>query len=300
MGCNTKLATLNHLKELSIIDDVRRINDMYLFNKYNKDKTKKAEETYKLDFKGELLFKVKKNSFNTSFAEPNDFIFNGINKVKDEGKVKLVYQGINSTNQEDRAVQYYTLDKNEAKDYGRNVTPYRIKTFGFLNPFNNKDDYERLKQNFSLLYGKNFDILNNSPAGLQTQLSFFKYIAYEGYKGLDYTDYPDSQYLVTFKFDKDVIIEHYNALNETRAVNDFISNKVEESVLNELESSVSLTPVEKDVLYSKIDPKIINEMYIVDKEKALDLIGELIYNDEHFIDATTTEEQDDLFNRTCK
>ena len=109
-----------------------------------------------------------------------------------------VYQGYNNK-VDNRGINFYTLNKEEAKDYGKNVREVIIDTSGMLNKKKDSKIYNELKVKFSKDTGKSFDLLDNSPAGLKTQNEFFNVLKKKGYTGIDFTGFNDNQYIVAFE-----------------------------------------------------------------------------------------------------
>lgn len=118
--------------------------------------------------------------------------------------VRTVYQGYKGK-VEMRKYNYFSLSEEEAKDYGEKTREVKIDTTGFLDAFNNEKEYRNLTTQFKDKTGDEYDHLNNSIEGLEIQKEFFKFLEEKGYRGLDYTGYSDSQYIITF--DKDSILD---------------------------------------------------------------------------------------------
>jgi hypothetical protein len=111
--------------------------------------------------------------------------------------IKAVYQGYDTL--DNREINYFTVDKAEAKNYGKNVRQVNVDTKGFLE--GDSKEYRPLRSEFAKQTGTDFNILDNSPEGLAIQNNFFNFLKDRGYKGLDYTMFSDSQYLVAFSND---------------------------------------------------------------------------------------------------
>ena len=108
-----------------------------------------------------------------------------------------VYQGYTGA-LDNREFNYFTLDESEAKDYGTTVRKVTLSTEGFLKAFSNRALYRQEEKLFTQETGKIFDMLDNSPSGLDTQTQFFRFLKGKGYGGLDMTGWSDSQYIVSF------------------------------------------------------------------------------------------------------
>lgn len=108
-----------------------------------------------------------------------------------------VYQGYNE-NVDEREFNYFTINKEEAQNYGTNIREVEIDTTGALDTVSNRDLYSDLKSEFKALTGKNFDILLNDAEGLKTQNEFFNFLRNKGYTGLNMLKQGDSQYFVSF------------------------------------------------------------------------------------------------------
>jgi len=104
-----------------------------------------------------------------------------------------VYQGYNTL--ENREFNYYTLNEEEAKNYGKNVRKVNLNTKDFLKYTD--PAYNTLLSEFSKA-GKTFDILDNSKEGLSVQESFFRFLKSKGYKGLSLLGRTDNNYVITF------------------------------------------------------------------------------------------------------
>jgi len=104
-----------------------------------------------------------------------------------------VYQGYNTL--ENREFNYYTLNEEEAKNYGKNVRKVNLNTKDFLKYTD--PAYNTLLSEFNKS-GKTFDILDNSKEGLSVQESFFRFLKSKGYKGLSLLGRIDNNYVITF------------------------------------------------------------------------------------------------------
>ena len=108
--------------------------------------------------------------------------------------VKTVYQGRRGSN-DNREVNYFTVDIEEARSYG-NVSEVQVDTTDFLD--GSSDEFYKIKREYRDLTGINFDILDNSVEGLKNQNKFFNFLKTKGYKGLDFTKFSDTRYIVSF------------------------------------------------------------------------------------------------------
>jgi hypothetical protein len=116
------------------------------------------------------------------------------NSIQANPTVKRVYQGYNTL--EDREFNYYTLNPEEAKSYGKNVREVEVDTKGYMEAYS--DEYYQALEDFRKISSDNFDLLDNSPKGLATQTRFFNLVRAKGYKGINFAKFDDSQYLVSF------------------------------------------------------------------------------------------------------
>jgi hypothetical protein len=122
-------------------------------------------------------------------AELKDFILQKVG-------YREVFQGT-GPEVDDREINYFTLSEIEAADYGK-VRKEIINTDGFLDAKTNKSEYARLRTQYYKESGQYFDLLNNSKEGLEVQAGFFKFLKEKGFKGIDFTGYPDSKYVISF------------------------------------------------------------------------------------------------------
>ena len=126
------------------------------------------------------------------------FIESSINEADEPAVNKsaiVAYQGTKGPI-DNRSINYFTIDKDEAKGYGPNVRTVEVDASNYLDDFS--DEAKELKKEFTSKYGYQPDILDNSPEGLKKQEEFFNFLKSKGYKGLDLTGYSDSQYLISF------------------------------------------------------------------------------------------------------
>jgi hypothetical protein len=117
------------------------------------------------------------------------------NKVLESYGYVAAYQGTRG-DIDNREVNYFTLDENEASDYGitRKVA---INTEGFIDA--TTDEYRNLKNEDQKLTGTRVDLMDNSVEGLAKQQQFFNFLMSKGYKGIDNTGFEDSKYLIAFQ-----------------------------------------------------------------------------------------------------
>lgn len=113
----------------------------------------------------------------------------------------IMYQGYN--NLDEREVNYFALDINEAKNYGRNTRAAMIELH---NPIlKRSNEWWNLANEFKAKYGIYPEVLSNSEGGLKSQHEFFKFLKNKGYDGISFIHqgcffYPsiDSQYVIAF------------------------------------------------------------------------------------------------------
>jgi hypothetical protein len=117
------------------------------------------------------------------------------NAVYEVLRFKQVYQGYNKL--DNRKINYFTVDKNEASNYGSNVRNVILNTSNLLKGYSN--DYNNLLNEYYKITNSGFDLLDNSKKGIENQNKFFEFIKEKGYKGLDFTMFSDSKYIVSFE-----------------------------------------------------------------------------------------------------
>ena len=117
------------------------------------------------------------------------------NQVYEVLGFKTVYQGYNVLDSRD--INYYTIDKKEATDYGKNIRTVVVDIKSNLLDGTSNEYYNLVNQDQKLT-NKRFDLLDNTKEGLIKQEQFFKFLKKQGYNGLDFTKYSDSQYVITF------------------------------------------------------------------------------------------------------
>lgn len=97
------------------------------------------------------------------------------------------YQGY-SGRLDSREFNYFASSEQEAKDYGSNVRAVTIQATNTLDYYNSK-----MLSQYQKDTNKRFDLLDNSPEGLQEQSDFFQYVKNKGYDSIKFRD----QYFVT-------------------------------------------------------------------------------------------------------
>jgi len=117
------------------------------------------------------------------------------NQVYEALGFKTVYQGYNVLDSRD--INYYTIDKKEAANYGKNIRTVVIDIKSNLLDGTSNEYYNFVNQDQKLT-NKRFDLLDNTKEGLIKQEQFFKFLKKQGYNGLDFTKFSDSQYVITF------------------------------------------------------------------------------------------------------
>lgn len=115
----------------------------------------------------------------------------------------LMYQGYDKL--DNRNINYFSLRKEEALNYGNNVRLVKIQLF---NPLLKKSDiYYDLNNEFREKdkEHKLFDFLDNSNEGIKRQERFFRFLKKKGYDGLsnihennEFSPSIDSQYVIVF------------------------------------------------------------------------------------------------------
>ena len=150
------------------------------------------------DYKAFVPYIKSKDTFNFYYPE---FVYSARPDeqvtLSPESYIIDVYQGYNGV-LDNREFNYFTLDEKEAQNYGTTVRKVSLDTTGFLKAFSNYDLYRDEEKKFTEFTGKVFDVLDNSPQGLEIQNEFFRFLKAKGYGGLDLTGWSDSQYVVSF------------------------------------------------------------------------------------------------------
>jgi len=112
-------------------------------------------------------------------------------------KTVTMFQGYNEL--DNRSVNYFTTDMAEAQDYGSNVRKVTIDLAGTL--AGDSKIYRQLTTEFQKQSGVEYNLYDNSTEGLQNQEKFYDFLRDKGYKGIDYTMFSDSPYVVLFSTD---------------------------------------------------------------------------------------------------
>jgi hypothetical protein len=139
------------------------------------------------------------DSYNFYYKEFSHFNYeSGVSNLLEDafGEKKTVYQGTRGR-VDNRMFNYYTTSQEEAMEYGSNVRSVELNTAYFLQGYS--PEYSNHLFEYKRLTGKWFDLLDNSKEGLENQKEFFKFLMSRGYKGIDFTNYSDSKYIVEFK-----------------------------------------------------------------------------------------------------
>lgn len=135
--------------------------------------------------------------------------------IKERNNIRTVYQGYTGK-PDTREFNYFTLDEDEARNYGSTVRKVSINTTGFFDVNSSTlSSFSELRKEFTSKTGKVFDLLDNRPEQLKVQTEFFRFMKNKGYNGLNYLDNSDSQYIITFNPVEDSPVQTGNeTLNE--------------------------------------------------------------------------------------
>ena len=79
-----------------------------------------------------------------------------------------------------------------------NNSPFAQAVYNYNTNNQSTQDLDKFENQDQKLTNKRFDLLDNTKEGLIKQEQFFKFLKKQGYNGLDFTKFSDSQYVITF------------------------------------------------------------------------------------------------------
>lgn len=230
-----------------------------------------------------------------------DFVRSPITKIfTRKPKTYIAFQGQSGITEE-RDFEYYTVYANEAADYG-NLKRMRISTKDYINAVDDATFLNRLEQEFYTLNKKRFDLLNNTVEGKQIQQQFFTYVR-DNYhvKGIDYTGFGDTRYLV--KFRNTTSTREYDA-EPVQAPNLYKDEEFPinaENPITSLDNSNYYSPEERDALYQHFGTTTVQKMIDEYATDAYDQFDNYLYGNDYnanFVDNIAEEAANNLL-RNC-
>jgi len=294
--CSVKDSSVAELKNNKIIDEKARIINGPAFSSYNKIKTKIAQDVYKVDLKGEMLYSTKSSSDNQRVAVPNERIFKEVTAVKDKESIVDAYLEPFG----DNSVQSYNLTLGKPGDLSK------LSTINFLDTVKDKEQYQILANNFYKTFGKTFDSNNKSAEAKENNHLFYKFLAAKGFSGLviggsfaKVFDFNVSALNKELSFlSKDTNLKQASLLfDEGNAKTTDDSASAEPT--NELERLGVFSPREISVLTNEYSINQIESMLSENQEKAIDSFNKVLYNDLWNNSTFVTKNLTNDFNRIC-
>jgi hypothetical protein len=264
------------------------------FDEYNETKTKIAERTYQVKAQGKMLFERNKSRKGNWTFDINRDLFVKVQKVKDDYNVKKVVLDNAENYDTTTNVKHYKVVEESNKNSGG------LSTANFLDTEQNKEGYTVLQNLFFNKLGLTYNPNDQSIAGKENNLNFYKFLSSKGYSGL----VQDNSSVVSFDFrnSEDIIavkeLENNFASPQTSLFNDNL--EVNEPVLNTFEKIGTYSAGEVNAIRSVYSQTEIDDYMAKDLAEAMAVFNELLYEMLWKNNNFVSKDLVNNFNRICR
>ena len=294
-SCSVLDSSLAELKSRKLIDEVRIIKEPYRFHLYNTTKTKIAQEVYKIDTKGKMIYDEVRTGNNNYVAEPNKWIFQEIQRVKDQFEVKIARLAKTKNNlSTDSSVKNYVIVNRRGSD------TTGLSTKNFLNTLTDADGFVVLQNLFFSKLGKVYNPYDNSVKGKSIKMDFYKFLASKGYSGI----VVDDIYATSFDFNTNEVINEVNKMvaEYTNSQQTLFNANLEPDTpaINKLEALGTYSAEEVSIIKEQYSEEEIEQMMKDDPREAKELFNELLFNNLWENSNFVTKDVINSFNKICK
>ena len=264
------------------------------FDEYNEVKTKIAERTYQVKAQGEMLFERNKTPKGNWAFDINRDLFIKVQKVKDDYNVKQVVLADAENYDVTTNVKHYKVVDESNKDSGG------LSTANFLDTEQNKEGYNTLQNLFFNKLGLTYNPNDQSIAGKETKMNFYKFLSSKGYSGL----VQDNSSVVSFDFrsGEDIAavkeLENNFASPQTSLFNDNL--EANEPLLNTFEKIGTYSAGEVNAIRSVYSQTEIDDYMAKDPAEAMAVFNELLYEMLWKNNNFVSKDLVNNFNRICR
>jgi len=294
--CSVLESSLAELKQDGVIEEYTRvIKEPYTFLNYNKTKTKIVNDVYKVNTKGQLLYNEVVTKSNNYIAEPNQWIFDEVQKVKDQLEIKTAVLAKTPENlDKSSGVKHFILTTEVSNE------STGLSTKNFLNTKTDVETFEVLQNLFFTKLGKVYRPYAKTKAAKADKNTFYKFLASKGYVGLVI----DEKFAVSFEFDSTEAIDFINKMEveNSEPQLQIFDESLEPTapLLNKVEVLGTYSAEEVALLKESYSDLEINEMMISDPQEAKAIFNELLFNKLWEKSNFAPKELINNFNRICR
>lgn len=310
MACDTKILSLDYLRDNNSIDETRIILDANKFNRSNRYVTAIAVEKYDLDVGGKMLFSTVDSTYkamdknwatardiNVVRALPSEELFKKLDElhvIKTKEKEVQIMDVLNRVpisrtlnigyRHNDTGVTHYTETNSQFESLPDRKA--QVTNEGFINEKTDKNLYDNLVKEFKRKTGYNYNVNKVSYTALDMQKKFYDFLQQEGIKGLEV--YNSKGDIEMFSFNQP------QAQETIEPMLDLKESKVQDEIIEEpktiLETDIGYETNEVDEILETYTLEQVNEMISKDKQKAIDIFDKLIYGEQLKTDIFATDE----------
>jgi hypothetical protein len=313
MGCDTKVLSLDYLRDNKSIDETRIIIDANKFNRSNRYVTAIAVEKYGLDVGDKMLFSVvssKYKGFEQNWALANDVevvralpseeLFeklDELHKIKTKEKDDQIMDVLNRTpvnrvlnvgyRHKDTGVSHFTETNSDSPSYKDRKA--QVSNDGYLNEKTDANLYDSLVKEFKRKNGYQYNVNKASFSEQDSQKKFYDFLMKEGLEGIEV--YNSRGEMEMFSFGQPEVVEV-----EQEPMLKLKEDVVEEELITEdpktkLETELGYVSAEAHEILETYSLEQVNDMISKDKANALEIFDKLLYGEQLKTDIFATDQQ---------
>jgi hypothetical protein len=324
MGCDTKINSLDYLRNEKIIDDTRIILDQSEFDKGNDFLTDIAVTKYGLETGGKKLFDVETTSHkilnrtqsyaasrrqDVTRAVPVEDLFVKLDElyvIKTKEQEDQIEDVLNRTPENriinigfrhhDLDVNHYTETKSETSNVNKQV---RISNKGFLNQKKDVNLYENLVKEYKLKTGYEYNVNKLSFSALDNQKKFYDFVKKKGIKGVEVYNSAGDLQMISFKQPTLVEVEVDNG--EMLKLKETVTTQTStEPVKTALETKEKYNTEEAHEILETYNIEQVNQMLEENREGAIEIFNKLLYGEQLKTDTFVSDQDVNEQINKCK
>jgi len=324
MGCDTKINSLDYLRNEKMIDDTRIILDQSEFDKGNDFLTDIAVTKYGLETGGKKLFDVETTSHkildrtqsyaasrrqDVTRAVPVEDLFVKLDElyvIKTKEQEDQIEDVLNRTPENriinigfrhhDLDVNHYTETKSETSNVNKQV---RISNKGFLNQKKDVNLYENLVKEYKLKTGYEYNVNKLSFSALDNQKKFYDFVKKKGIKGVEVYNSAGDLQMISFKQPTLVEVEVDNG--EMLKLKDTVTTQTStEPVKTALETKEKYNTEEAQEILETYTIEQVNQMLEENREGAIEIFNKLLYGEQLKTDTFVSDKDVNEQINKCK
>jgi len=324
MGCDTKINSLDYLRNEKIIDDTRIILDQSEFDKGNDFLTDIAVTKYGLETGGKKLFDVETTSHkildrtqsyaasrrqDVTRAVPVEDLFVKLDElyvIKTKEQEDQIEDVLNRTPENriinigfrhhDLDVNHYTETKSETSNVNKQV---RISNKGFLNQKEDVNLYENLVKEYKLKTGYEYNVNKLSFSALDNQKKFYDFVQKKGIKGIEVYDSAGDLQMISFK--QPTLVEEEVDNGEMLKLKETVTTQTStEPVKTALETKEKYNTEEAHEILETYTIEQVNQMLEENREGAIEIFNKLLYGEQLKTDTFVSDQDVNEQINKCK